>query len=161
MSSLIRQIFSESDLNSEYHQLVSNGIRPFWPSVCSMLDLPENLLTDTKAIHNTADSITSQIPNKSAKTDISDISSAQSGQSGSTFSSDLLRGSITNSRSVKFMAIFIEILRVLATQKLISLCLDNIHYADSESLELLSKIMETKLGILILVSLLIPSNIDC
>ena len=149
MSSLIRQIFSESDLDTEYHRAVMNGVRPFWPSVCSMLDLPESLLTDTKIP-------ASQNPSKFVNTDISDNSSSHSGQSGNTLSVDLLRGSITNSRSVKFMEIFIEILRVLATHKLISLCFDNIQYADNESLELLSKIMEMKLGIVILVGLSAP-----
>ena len=45
MSSLFRQIFSESDINTAYHNHIRANVRSTWPSVCAMLDLPENLIS--------------------------------------------------------------------------------------------------------------------
>ena len=154
MSSLFRQIFSESDLNSEYHQLVAEGIRPFWPSVCSMLGLPESLLGDTRTVRSGTDPANPQHSIKSLQTSSTDYSSTYSARSGGS-SSNETRGSLSASRSMKFINIFVEILRILSTHKLICFCLDNLQYADDESLDLLLKILEMRLGIVLLVS--VPS----
>ena len=45
MSSLFRQIFSGSDINTAYHNHIRANVRSIWPSVCAMLDLPENLIS--------------------------------------------------------------------------------------------------------------------
>lgn len=156
MGSLFRQIFSESDLNTEYHQYVANGVRPFWVNVCSMLDLPESLLADTRSSnHILGTSTAGQNSMKSLKTETTDTSSTYSAQS--TSSADLLRGSVTN-RSVKFIYIFVEVLRILSNSKLICLCLDNIQNADDESLELLSSVVEKRLSIIIVVRMTIQSG---
>ena len=154
MSSLIRQIFSESDLNSDYHQFVASAVRPYWPSVCLMLDLPESLLIDTKrASQSTIKGLSAQNSSDSANTNTSDGFGNYTAQIGSIPHASLSRGSTTSFQSIQFMALIIEILRIVATNKLISLCLDNIQYADNESLELLSKVVEMKLGVVILVCL--------
>lgn len=157
MGSLFRQIFSESDLNTEYHQYVANGVRPFWGNVCSMLDLPESLLADTRSnSNNMGTSMGGQNSMKSLRTETTDTSSTYSAQSNS--SGDLLRGSVTN-RSVKFIFIFVEVLRILSNSKLICLCLDNIQNADDESLELLSSVVEKRLGIIIIVRMITQSEL--
>ena len=153
MSSLFRQIFSESDLRSEYHRFVSYSIRPLWPSVCVILDLPESLL-DTDRPSATTFSLPSYKGfNRSLYSESADASSNYSARSGSAISYDGLHGPATNPRSVKFITIFIEVLRILSSHKLICLCLDNVQFADDESLELLSNIIERKLGIVMIVSL--------
>lgn len=158
MGSLFRQIFSESDVNSEYHNMIRKNIRGLWGSVCSMLDLPESLLspegqTNTKPPIHTSSSI-----NRSLRVDVMDTgsmrSSSKSGNidAGTYSSSDLLRSGGANPRSLKFVTIFVEVLRVLSTARLICLCLDDINYADEESLDVLSNIMNKKLGLVILTS---------
>ena len=146
--SLFRQIFSESSLNSEYHHFVANGVRHFWSSVCTLLDLPESLLSDTKA----AETPSSQHePSNSHQSETSNQSIFYKVH-GTKQSSDLQRGASNNVRSMKLISVFIEILRTLSAHKLICICLDNLHHADDESLEMLSNVLERKLGILVIVS---------
>ncbi|CAF9914274.1 MAG: hypothetical protein ALECFALPRED_009513 [Alectoria fallacina] len=157
MGSLFRQIFSESDVNSEYHNMVRKHIRNLWPSTCSMLDLPESLIsTDVQYTHKIATSSSQQGLNKSIRAEIGDNSSVRSALSGSVStgnhkSSDFLRGG-ANPRSLKFMTIFVEVLRILSTNKLICLCLDDIQFADEESLDLISQVILKKLGIVIITT---------
>ena len=162
MSSLFRQIFSESEIDSEYHRLVASEVRPFWSSVCSMLDLPEGLINadrPTIASGSLLGSVVAQSGfNRSLQSEVMDGSSAHSTQSGGALTSELTRGSIVNSRSMKFITIFVEVLGILSSHKLICLCLDNVQFADDESLELLSSILERKLGILILVNMSLETS---
>ena len=157
MGSLFRQIFSESDVNSDYHNMVRRRIRSLWPSTCSMLDLPESLIsTDLQYTNKVASSSSQQWLNKPMRTEIGDNSSARSTVSGNMSTgnqtnSDFLRGG-ANPRSLKFITIFVEVLRILSTNKLICLCLDDIQYADEESLDLISHVIVKKLGIVILTT---------
>ena len=148
MGSLLRQIFSESDVDTPYHNMVRANLRNIWPAVSRMLNLPETLLY--------ADNVSTKKPlpmfNKSLQSEIAESSSTYSSQSGNLLSSsDFCHGG-SNPRSTKFMSIFVEVLRVLSTQKLICLCLDGLHLADDESLELLTNIINKRLGIMILAT---------
>lgn len=157
MGSLFRQIFSESDVNGEYHNMVRKHIRSLWPSTCSMLDLPESLIsTDVQYTHKLATFPSQQGLNKSMRAEMGDSSSARSALSagmstGNQKGPDFLRGG-ANPRSLKFITIFVEVLRILSTNKLICLCLDDIQFADEESLELISHLIVKKLGIVIITT---------
>ena len=157
MGSLFRQIFSESDVNTEYHNMVRRQIRSLWPSTCSMLDLPESLIsTDVQSTHKHVTTTPQQGLNKSLKADMSDKSSLRSALSGSMgagnqTSHDFLRGG-ANPRSLKLMTIFVEVLRIVSTNKLVCLCLDDVQFADEESLDLISHIIVKKLGIVIITT---------
>lgn len=50
------------------------------------------------------------------------------------------------------MTVFVEVMRILSTNKLICLCLDDLPFADEESLDLVSTIISKKLGIVILTT---------
>lgn len=157
MGSLFRQIFSESDVNTDYHNTVRKHIRGLWPSTCSMLDLPESLIsTDVQYTNKLATSSSQQGLNKSTGAETGDNGSVRSALSGSMStgnqkSSDFLRGG-ANPRSLKFITIFVEVLRILSTNKLICLCLDDVQFADEESLDLISHVIVRKLGIVILTT---------
>ena len=157
MGSLFRQIFSESDVNSEYHRMVRKRIRSLWPSTCSMLDLPESLIsTDAQYTNKPAKSSSQQWLNKSVRAEVADNMSARSAVSGNVSigdqeTPDLLRGG-ANPRSLKFVTTFVEVLRILSTNKLICLCLDDIQFADDESLDLITHIIVKKLGIVIIAT---------
>lgn len=157
MGSLFRQIFSESDVNGEYHNMIRKHIRGLWPSVCSMLDLPESLIS-TDAHYNSKPSPFPSNPglNASLKADIIDSNSTRSTQSGGIASqgylaTDFLRGG-ANPRLLKFVTVFVEVLRILSINKLICLCLDDLQFADEESLDLVSNVISKKLGIVILTT---------
>ena len=157
MGSLFRQIFSESDVNSEYHNMVRKHIRNLWPSTCSMLDLPENLIsTDVQYTNKIGTSSSQHGLNKPMRADIGDNGSVRSAFStsmstGNQKASDILSGG-ANPRSLKFVTIFVEVLRILSTNKLICLCLDDIQFADEESLDVISHVIVKKLGIVILTT---------
>ena len=160
MGSLFRQIFSESDVNSEYHNMVRKQIRGLWPSTCSMLDLPESLLsTDVQYDNKFATFYSQQSLNKPTRAEIGDDSATGSMNTGSLEGSDFLRGG-ANPRSLKFKTIFVEVLRILSTNKLICLCLDDISSADEESLDMISHILVKKLGIVIIATCRDEGNIS-
>lgn len=156
-SALFRQIFSESDLNTEYHNMIRNHLRGLWSSVRNMLDLPENLIsTDTQ--YTKPPNAPTQGFNKSLKAETTEVSSSTrstlsstTADTGTCAPSDLLRAG-ANTQSLKFLTIFIEVLRILATSRLICLCLDDINYADEESLDLISNIISRKLGVVIVTT---------
>jgi len=156
MSSLFRQIFSESDVNTEYHNMIRRNIRGIWGSVSRMLDLPDNLInTEAAQCADKPLTYTSQGINKSLRAEITETGSLRSTQSGNNADTGPYMASETragsNSRSLKFSNIFIEILRSLS-RRLICLCLDNINFADEESLDLVSTAINRKLGIVILTT---------
>jgi len=122
-----------------------------------MLDLPENLIsTDVQYMAKPAPNLSQHGFNKSLKADMTDAGSVRSGLSngvgtGTLLTSDFLRVG-ANTRSLKFMNIFLEVLRIVSTNKLICLCLDDLQFADEESLDLISNIITRKLGIVLIVS---------
>lgn len=114
-----------------------------------MLDLPANLMTSE--IGQAAsfggnsmlslDSSSSTGPNGSRKAAMG---------SGTAAISDNVRGNST-SRSLKIINVVVEVLRVLSTNRLIGLRLDDLQNADGETLELISSVVTRKLGGLVLL----------
>lgn len=155
-SSLFRQIFSESDLNSDYHNFIRANVCATWPSLCSMLDLPTNLIY-LEAHHNGTPKPSPQTSHhKTSNSEVSGFSKTASNQIrvGPYVSSDFLRGNKITTQSPKFMNIFLDVLRILSGTKLICLCFDDLQYGDEESLNLISNIILRKLGIVLIVSCL-------
>lgn len=157
LGSLFRQIFSESDVNSDYHNAVRGNVRAFWPSLCNMLELPENLISiEAHSIARASNVVSQQEPNKIYRAEATEFAStinSQGSSLGTHATSEVLRGG-ANTRPLHFMNIFLEVLRVLSANKLICLCLDDLHNADEESLDLVSNIMSRRLGIALIVSIL-------
>lgn len=157
MGSLFRQIFSESDVNSDYHNNVRGDVRAVWPMISNMLDLPENLISlENECITRSGGTATSQHwlkkPRKLEEADSMNGTNRTNGNARTHLTSDFLRGT-ANTQSLKFMNIFLDVLRVLSCDKLICLCLDDLQFADEESLDLISNIVARKLGIALVVSL--------
>ena len=157
ISSLFRQIFSESDISSDYHNHIRRHLKPFWPTLCNVLDLPETLISSEQYDKHLMHSVNSQsIRTRSLKADQPESLSMHSTQSssrsgGHLVSSDSGRGGACT-KSMKLINMFVEVLRVLATSKLICLCLDDLQHADSESLELIASVIARKLGIVLVIS---------
>ena len=70
------------------------------------------------------------------------------GSQGMPITSDFPCG-VTNTKLIKMRTIFVEVLRVLSNGKLICLCVDDMHAADDESLDLIANIIEKGLNVLI------------
>ncbi|MCJ1382478.1 hypothetical protein MMC17_005591 [Xylographa soralifera] len=139
MSSLFRQIFSESDVNTAYHNMIRMNIKAIWHVLSAILELPENLIfgghqqgtrynrSVMAEMHNTGSSSSSK----------SNVPAARSAP-------------ITT--PLRILSTYIDVLRTLASGKLICLCLDDLQFADEESLELISSIVSGKIRIVLITT---------
>ncbi|KAL4950028.1 hypothetical protein BDW69DRAFT_173097 [Aspergillus filifer] len=153
LASLLRQIFSERDVTTDYHNTLRCALRPMWPTLHRVLELPEQLMspgtTDkqvspkcTAAQHIFKD-ITRGEPSKRAP-----LPRLDQGQTSADFF-------LTNaaSKNMRLMETFLEILRTLSQYKMICVCIDDLHYADDETMELITSIVRAKIPcVLVLTS---------
>ncbi|KAI9696079.1 MAG: hypothetical protein M1836_005910 [Candelina mexicana] len=125
-----------------------------------MLELPEWILggTSTVSRSTSASHLAQHYVNRSLLVDFPRKPSPPSSAHGSTqgmntgpSTADLLRGG-PSSKSMRFMNTFLDVLRLFASHKVICLCIDDLHFADEESLELLSNIMSSKIKIVLIVT---------
>lgn len=152
LGSLFRQIFSEGDVNTHYHNSIRKKVHPLWPTLCTMLDLPENLMS-VEAQQTPKE--TSDLPSwrVTRNPGVESSASASSASNQSSAENKLTPDNANNkTQSSQVLKTFVEVLRVLSA-KLICLCFDDLQFADEESLDLLSNIMSRKLGIVLIVSL--------
>jgi signal transduction histidine kinase/predicted ATPase/serine/threonine protein kinase len=156
MSSLFKQVFSESE--TDFHTSLRTQIRPHWHLLYELLDLPAHLLdASTQKPTNkflNRDLQRNRSLNISKERRSSTPNSSQSSvQHPFTHpSSDGMRGA-SQTKSLRFINNFIEVLRIFAQSKLIVLCLDDLQFADEESLELLDHIIASKIGIVMIVTI--------
>ncbi|KAL8832988.1 MAG: hypothetical protein Q9170_004587 [Blastenia crenularia] len=152
MGSLFRQIFSESDIQTSYHHHVRASVRPMWPSLCSNLDLPENLIS-IEAPGSIRPSSVGHSINKNLQVEPGDTASSLSAHSASFAApqpmSKFLRGG-NSSYSSKLSSMFLEVMRILATSRLICLSFDDVQFADEESVDLICDVLNRKLGLVII-----------
>ncbi|KAL8861888.1 MAG: hypothetical protein Q9178_001757 [Gyalolechia marmorata] len=170
MSSLFRQIFSESDINTPYHNHIRSNIRFIWPSLCGMLDLPENLVSVDG--HGSSKLPLGHPVNKVLQVEPADVNTSSSLSSSSNNSNhpksqsmlDFLRGG-SSAYSSKYLSIFLDVMRILATSKMICLCFDDLQFADEESVDLICNIISRRLGLVIIFTCRdteqIPKSIRC
>ncbi|KAI9811780.1 MAG: hypothetical protein M1827_005325 [Pycnora praestabilis] len=160
MSSLFRQIFSESDVSTDFHNMIRAYVRPVWSVLHTMLDLPDFLLRGSSNLPKSNSGHISQHPkNRSLRAefphkDNSSISSQSSLHASSTShsaASDYLRGG-SAPKSTRFTITFLDVLRLLAVHKFICLCVDDLQFADEESLDLISSIVSSKIRIVLIVT---------
>ena len=146
MSSLFRQIFSEAILTG-YHSMIRTNLRSIWPLLCEMLDLPSNLINGN--LQNPSQQFLNHT--NPLLQEVHNASNGRNTNPNQTLSSAIIRGTGT-SQSLKFLNTFVEVLRILTTGKLICLCLDDLQFADEESLELITNIVVSRLQVVLIVS---------
>lgn len=150
MSSLFRQIFSEKDVTTPYHNQIRTNIRAVWPTLQPMLDLPENLLAQAGPTSMPA---TRGVPQKSSESELSRVNSMTSSFSSISRApgQDYLRGPPTT-KTVRFINSFLDVLRVMASGKLICVALDDVQACDEESLELICSIINARTPVVLMLS---------
>ncbi|CBF83405.1 hypothetical protein AN3102.2 [Aspergillus nidulans FGSC A4] len=152
LASLLRQIFSERDVTTEYHNSVRCALRPMWSTLHRVLELPEQLMspgTNEKQVSpkcTAAQYIFKDMTRgEPSKTPLPRLSQGQT-------SVDFF---LTNaaSKNMRLMETFLDILRTLSQFKMICVCIDDLHYADDETMELITNIVRMKIPcVLILTS---------
>ncbi|KAJ5793123.1 uncharacterized protein N7503_009101 [Penicillium pulvis] len=152
LASLLRQIFSEQDVNTDYHNSIRSALRSMWPTLHKVLDLPEQLMAPgAKYKPSPRVSVAQPIAKQEAREDPAKRLHIPWMDQGQTSADFFLSNAASN--NMRLMDIFIEILRTLCQFKLITVCLDDLEYADDETLELVLNIIKTKLPcVLILTS---------
>jgi predicted ATPase len=153
LASLLRQIFSERDVTTEYHDSIRTALRPIWPTLHKVLDLPEQLMSPgvkykPSSLRTAASSQPNIDPTKGEPAKRINIPWIDQGQSSVDF---FLSNAASN--NMRLMDIFLEIMRTICQYRLITVCLDDLEYADDETLELVLNIIRAKLScVLILTS---------
>jgi serine/threonine protein kinase len=158
LSSLFKQVFSESDTDTPFHQLLKQYARPAWPMLHKALGLPEFILGSDRSGLNRRFSQLGPSYNKSIRAGIGrrDSSSSRGGSMynmsmNAQSSQEFLRaGSAT--RSMRLMNTFLDVLRVFAQHKFLCFCLDDLQFADDESLELISQLIASKMRVVLIVT---------
>lgn len=154
MASLFRQIFSEKDVNTPYHEHLRAHVTPFWPILHSMLDLPATLLDVTvlsKKLLTKTDTATQSINTEVPTIDSVSRTNSISVAHNSWDANDFLRGP-ASTKSIRLINTYMDVLRTICTGKLICLCLDDLQAAESESIDLLCHIIKAKVPVVLLLS---------
>lgn len=155
LASLLRQIFSERDVTTDYHNSIRMALRGMWPTLHKVLDLPEQLMSPGAKYKPSSPKMT--IAQQALKSDAN-----RTGESSNRVNIPWLNQGQTSvdffltnaaSNNMRLMDIFLEILRTLCQFRLIAVCLDDLEYADDETLALALNIIRAKLPcVLILTS---------
>ncbi|KAF2083487.1 hypothetical protein K490DRAFT_60438 [Saccharata proteae CBS 121410] len=120
MGSLFRQIFSEANISTDFHNNVRAHVQPVWHILHAYLDLPEWLLG---------------APTAPSADPLRTFPTAGSGRNASR---------LTNT--------FIHVLKMLSRQQSICFCIDDLQFADDESLELIESIVANRLPLVLLLT---------
>ncbi|KAF4126309.1 Signal transduction histidine kinase [Geosmithia morbida] len=176
LSSLFKQVWGERNTETPFHQGLKQYIRPVWPMLHRVLGLPEFLLgppDPSAAITATPRSVSSQgsgIRNSASAAVGGGGSSATRGGPGKRRGSSpgsspaLLPQGPTEpgirasapptapTKSIRLMNTFLDVVRVFTAHKFICFCIEDLHFADDESLELISQIIAARLKMVVVVT---------
>ncbi|PBP20892.1 hsp90-like protein [Diplocarpon rosae] len=160
LSGLFKQVFSESNTDTAFHQALKQFVKPVWPMLHRVLGLPEFLLGSMGgAPSRRQGSQFSQSYNKSLRAEMRRDSSPSSSSKASIYggtlsaqsSQELLRtGSST--KSVRLMNTYLDVLRVFTQHKFICFCLDGLQFADEESIDLIGRIISSQMKMVIIIT---------
>ncbi len=161
LSSLFRQVWGERNTETPIHLSLKQYVRPIWPTLHKILGLPEFLLgppaettvsRSATSAHGSARSAKNNVRADARRRGSSPGSPAlPAGMPPSHASHDFLRSG-TSTKHIRLMTMFLDVLRVFASHKFICFCLDDLHYADSESLELITQMISARLHMVVIIT---------
>ncbi|KAH6891221.1 putative histidine kinase HHK1p [Thelonectria olida] len=158
LSSLFRQVWGERNTETPFHQTLKQFIRPVWPMLHRVLGLPEFLLGPPEITVGRSISISQSMSKgrvggkrRGSSPGCSPGPVPRNPSIASQSSQDFLRAG-TSTKSVRLMNVFLDVLRVFTAHKFICFCLDDLHFADDESLELISQIISSRMKMVIIVT---------
>ncbi|PBP18289.1 hsp90-like protein [Diplocarpon rosae] len=160
LSGLFKQVFSESNTDTAFHQALKQFVKPVWPMLHRVLGLPEFLLGSMSgAPSRRHGSQFSQSYNKSLRAemrrDSSPSSSSKASLYGGTRSAQSSQESLrtgSSTKSVRLMNTYLDVLRVFTQHKFICFCLDGLQFADEESIDLIGRIISSRMRMVIIVT---------
>lgn len=163
LSSLFRQVWGERNTETPFHQALKQYVRPVWPMLHKVLNLPEFLIGPVDASiarsMSNASGTTISARNRAPGT-VKRRGSSPGGTStpptrssvvSTTSSQDFLRTG-ASTKSIRLMNTFLDVLRMFAHHKFICFALEDLHFADPESLELITQIISARLKMVIVMT---------
>ncbi|EME42709.1 hypothetical protein DOTSEDRAFT_81496 [Dothistroma septosporum NZE10] len=148
MSSLFRQIFSENNVTTPFHDNIRTFVKPFWGVLHAFLELPLWLL-EVAGDGKTTNASTFMANPTLQNSTLGSLPERKTCNAAST--QEWLRSG-GSAKSSRFMHIFLDILRLLSMQKFVCFCLDDLSYADPESLELLQTIVSAQIPVVLILT---------
>lgn len=133
LSTLFKQVFSESNTDTPFHQLLKQYVRPAWPMLHKVLGLPEFLFSSNTSPQKRghANQASQNYNNSLHEFNRRESSPSNSSNSlysislGAQSSQDFLRAG-SSTRSMRLLNTFLDVLRVFTQHKFICLCLDDL-----------------------------------
>ncbi|KAG5920609.1 hypothetical protein E4U42_006150 [Claviceps africana] len=166
LSSLFKQVWGERNTETAFHQVLKQYVRPVWPTLHRKLGLPEFLLGPPDALGSPMLRLTSSNAPQSSNNNSSGRFSGKSRGSSPCSSPGTLNQAAnhasqtpqeflcagTSTKTTRLMNTCLDILRVFTNHKFICCCLDDLHFADDESLELIAQMIGAKMKMLIIMT---------
>lgn len=163
VSSLFKQVWGERNTETPLHLALKDYVRPIWSNLHKTLGLPEFLLgsPDTR-IARSVSSAQSTLDTRMRRSPVKRRGSSpgksppgsapsRSPRVTSQSSQDFLRSN-ASTKTVRLMNTFLDILRIFSNYHFIAFCLDDLHYADDESLDLITQLIAARLKILLILT---------
>ncbi|PNY28054.1 Hybrid signal transduction histidine kinase K [Tolypocladium capitatum] len=163
LSSLFKQVWGERNTETPFQQRLKQYVRPVWPMLHRALGLPEFLLAPPELGPARAVS-SAQMPRPhgngrsgtrrrgSSSPGSSPTPPTKGGPSIKSQSSQDYLCAGTSTKTTRLMNICLDILRVFTAHKFICFCIDDVHFADDESLELITQIIRAKMRMVIIMT---------
>ncbi|KAI0013328.1 putative histidine kinase HHK1p [Xylariaceae sp. FL0662B] len=162
VSSLFKQVWGERNTETPLHRALKDYVRPMWPVLHNLLGLPEFLLGPQEPsmdrspplVKGSTSSRLNQVPTR--ERDSSPGTSAvnprrRSPRVSSQSSQDFLRSGVST-KTIRLMNTFLDILRIFSTHHFICFCLDDLQFADDESLELITQVISARLNMVLIIT---------
>jgi serine/threonine protein kinase len=143
-SSLFEQAFSENTIEPSLLPMLRNHIGPTWETLHKVLGLPKFLL-------GSGPDLLEQVSHNTARQTIS-LPLRYSPKSTGTESSHNFLRTGSSTKSLPLVRTLLDILRAFTQYKLVCLCLDDIHLADEESLELIAQIVSARIELVVILA---------
>ncbi|KAI1480397.1 putative histidine kinase HHK1p [Daldinia eschscholtzii] len=173
VSSLFKQVWGESNTDTPLHRALKDYVRPIWPMLHNLLGLPEFLLGSqdrTSILPQPTQGLPNGRINRApmSRRSSSPVSSPgkprpQSPRVTSQTSQDFLRAG-ASMKTIRLMNTFLDILRIFTSHHFVCLCLDDLQFADDESLELITQVVSARLKMVLIVTYrpdeLSPDNVE-
>ncbi|RYP50091.1 hypothetical protein DL768_004295 [Monosporascus sp. mg162] len=162
VSSLFKQVWGERDTDTPLHMALKDYVRPVWPMLHNVLGLPEFLfgpptssaakIATSPEASNSGRNVAVILKQPDAPPESLAASLQQrSPQMKPQTSPDLLRSG-TSTKTLRLMNIFLDLLRIFSRYHFICFFLDDLHYADDESIELINQVVAARLKMLLILT---------
>ncbi|KAK1595981.1 hsp90-like protein [Colletotrichum navitas] len=161
LSSLFKQVFGERNTDTQFHQALKHYVRPVWPTLHKVLGLPDFLLGALDSPVPRSVSITQSVAQtRSIRAGLKRRGSSPGSSPGrltkpnvisSQASQDFLRAGGTT-KTMRLMNTFLDVLRMFTSHKFICFVLDDLHFADDESMELISQIIGARMKMVVIIT---------